>query len=149
MNLYLRTTKAASTKLVQTLALALLLFPGISSASLLMKPINDSDLQYNHSMLTGNYIDSVTTAEEILGFPVGQRIAEPDQIEEAIEIWSGQSNRIKVIEYARSHEDRPLFAVFISSPSNLARLDDIESQINRLADPRNLNEKEAQAIINQ
>ncbi len=149
MNLYLRKTNAASTKRAKTLALALLLFPGISSASLLMKPVQDSDLEYNQIMLTGNYDGSVTTPESILGFPVGQRIAEPDQIEEAVKIWSEQSDRIKVVEYARSHEGRPLFAVFISSPSNLARLDDIEGQINRLADPRNLNEKEAQAIINQ
>ena len=140
MNLYLRKTNAASTKRAKTLALALLLFPGISSASLLMKPVQDSDLEYNQIMLTGNYDGSVTTPESILGFPVGQRIAEPDQIEEAVKIWSEQSDRIKVVEYARSHEGRPLFAVFISSPSNLARLDDIEGQINRLADPRNLNE---------
>lgn len=149
MNLYPGKTNAAFTKLAQTLALALLLFSGISSASLLMKPVQDSDLDYNQTMLDGNYSDSVTTPESILGFPVGQRIAEPDQIEEAIETWSRQSDRIKVIEYARSHEGRPLFAVFMSSPSNLARLDNIENQINRLADPRDLNDNEAQAIINQ
>ena len=74
-------------------------------------------------------------------------MADPAQISAAIAAWQGQSDRLKVIEYARTHEGRPLFAVFISSPENLARLDEIEAQITRLSDARNIGDSEANTII--
>ena len=116
-------------------------------ASLLMKPTADPDLVYDGNILEGTYSDAVSDPATFLGFEAGQRVANPAQITAAIMAWQGQSDRLKVIEYAQTHEGRPLFAVFISSPTNLARLDDIEAQINKLADARTLNNAEANAII--
>lgn len=116
-------------------------------ASLLMKPTADPDLVYDGNILEGTYSDAVSDPATFLGFEAGQRVANPAQITAAIMAWQGQSDRLKVIEYAQTHEGRPLFAVFISSPTNLARLDDIEAQINKLADARTLNNTEANAII--
>ena len=53
-------------------------------------------------------------------------MANPSQISNAILKWSKQSNKIKVVEYARSHENRPLYALFISSPENINNLDQIK-----------------------
>ena len=50
----------------------------------------------------------------ILGFEVGDRMATPLQITNSLKTWETQSDRLKVVEYARSHENRPLHAVFIS-----------------------------------
>ena len=116
-------------------------------AGLLMKPTADPDLVYDGNILEGTYSDAVSDPATFLGFEAGQRVANPAQITAAIMAWQGQSDRLKVIEYAQTHEGRPLFAVFISSPTNLARLDDIEAQINKLADARTLNNAEANAII--
>ena len=116
-------------------------------AGLLMKPTADPDLVYDGNILEGTYSDVVSDPATFLGFEAGQRVANPAQITAAIMAWQGQSDRLKVIEYAQTHEGRPLFAVFISSPTNLARLDDIEAQINKLADARTLNNIEANAII--
>jgi hypothetical protein len=116
-------------------------------AGLLMKPTADPDLVYDGNILEGTYSDAVSDPATFLGFEAGQRVANPAQITAAIMAWQGQSDRLKVIEYAQTHEGRPLFAVFISSPTNLARLDDIEAQINKLADARTLNNTEANAII--
>ena len=116
-------------------------------AGLLMKPTADPDLVYDGNILEGTYSDTVSDPATFLGFEAGQRVANPAQITAAIMAWQGQSDRLKVIEYAQTHEGRPLFAVFISSPTNLARLDDIEAQINKLADARTLNNTEANAII--
>ena len=74
-------------------------------------------------------------------------MATPLQIVESLEAWSSQSERIKVVEYARSHEGRPLHAVFISSPDNISRLDEIKSDIIRLSDARKINDSEASQII--
>ena len=116
-------------------------------SSLVMSPTEDSDLVYSGVLLDDNYIEGITKPEEILGFEVGQRVATPAQISVAIERWSEQSDRLKVHEYARSHEGRPLHAVFISSVSNLERLDEIKADINRLSDGRNTDDNQAAAII--
>ena len=53
-----------------------------------------------------------------LNFNYGERVASPAQISSAILAWSKQSNRLKVVEYAKSHEGRPL-CLFISAPENI------------------------------
>lgn len=118
-----------------------------ASASLLMKPTTNPDLRYSGKILDGNYTETITEPETLLGFEAGQRVADPTQISKAIATWQGQSDRLRVVEYARTHEGRPLFAVFISSPENLARLDDIKAQITRLSDARSVSDSEASTII--
>ena len=87
-----------------------------AQSSLIMKPSLDSDLIYPGAILEGTYNSAISKPEKFLGFEVGDRVATSLQIVESLEAWSSQSERIKVIEYARSHEGRPLHAVFISSP---------------------------------
>lgn len=129
------------------LALATTMLAQGALAGLLMKPTADPDLVYDGQILEGNYAELISNPEVFLGFEAGQRVANPAQISAAIAAWQGQSDRLKVIEYARTHEGRPLFSVFISSPENLARLDEIEAQITRLSDARNLGDGEANTII--
>ena len=129
------------------LALATVMFTQGALAGLLMKPTADPDLVYDGQILEGNYTESISNPEVFLGFEAGQRVADPAQISAAIAAWQGQSDRLKVVEYARTHEGRPLFAVFISSTENLARLDEIEAQITRLSDARNIGDSEANSII--
>jgi len=121
--------------------------PHISNASLLMKPVKDPQLQYPLKLLSTDYDQAITHPDKILGFPVGKRVASPAQIAEAVGIWGEQSARLNVVEYAKSHEGRPLYAVFISSPKNLQRLDDIQTDITKLADARGINDRQAKSII--
>ena len=116
-------------------------------ASLIMKPSLDSDLIYADAILEGAYNSAISKPEKFLGFEVGDRVATPLQIVESLEAWSSQSERIKVIEYARSHEGRPLHAVFISSPDNISRLDEIKNNIIRISDARKISNSEATEII--
>ncbi|GAA0854690.1 M14 family metallopeptidase [Aliiglaciecola litoralis] len=131
----------------QYISVLLLLIASASQASLVMKPTNDPDLIYDGHLLHGNYNAQVTHPDKILGFEIGQRMASPAQITTAIQTWAGQSDRIKVVEYARTHENRPLFAVYLSSPDNLANLDKIQADIAALADPRETNTATAKKII--
>ncbi len=122
---------------------------GVSQASLLMKPTYNADLDYQAKMLTGNYDSKLTHPDKILGFPIGQRVATPAQINESIHTWKTQTNRMHVAEYARSHENRPLHAVFISSPENLAKMDEILAKLDALSDPRKTSDSKAQQIIDE
>jgi len=57
------------------------------------------------------------------------------------------SDRIKVVELGQSTEGRPFLALFISSPENLARLDEYRQMNARLADPRGVPQAELDRIV--
>ena len=116
-------------------------------ASDLQIPTFNSDLEYSNPILDGNYIQTITNPDTILGFEVGTRVATPLQITNSLMKWADESNRLQIVEYARSHEDRPLFAVYISTPENLANLETIESNILLLSDSRKINDRQAKEIV--
>ena len=131
--------------------LKLLLITILSSnllSSTLMEPTSFSKDLYQENILDGSYNDDIDHPNKFLDFKIGERVATPEQISEAILSWANQSNRMIVKEYAKSHEGRPLYALFISSPSNLAKLDEIKKNVNLLADGENTNANKARALIN-
>ena len=93
------------------------------NANTLMEPTSQSKDLYPEVILDGEYIETIDKPNKFLGFEYATRVATPEQITAAIQAWSKQSDRLKVIEYARTHENRPLHAVFITSPKNLNNLD--------------------------
>ena len=129
--------------------LLLLIFSININASTLMEPTSLSKDLYSIDILNGEYSESIDKPEKFLGFEYASRVATPEQISSAIQAWSKQSNRLKVMEYARSHENRPLHAVIITSPENLNNLDEIKNKISKLSDPRITNDRTAKALINE
>ena len=119
------------------------------NANTLMNSTSLSKDLYQEVILDDNYIDSVDHPNEFLDFDYATRVATPEQITSALKSWANQSDRLKVIEYARSHENRPLHAVFISSPENLKNLNSIKDKISQLADARLTNDRKAKKLINE
>ena len=132
----------------QQIIFSLILFFSLSGYSdPLMEPTSVSKNLYPNDILVGNYSNDIDKPDKFLDFGYGERVANPKQITDAINAWSLQSDRIKVVEYAKSHEGRPLMAVFISSSDNINRLSEIQSNISMLTDARNLNDRKAMEII--
>jgi len=48
-----------------------------------------------------------------------------DQVVHYLKRLSEKSDRVKMVEYGRTHENRPLYHLIISSPENIAKIDDI------------------------
>lgn len=93
---------------------------------------------------------AVPAAEAVLGFPLAERATTPEQIEACLKAWTTAApDRCRLVEYARSHEGRPLHYVIVTSPANLTRLDEVQSDIQRLADPRGLANEEADRLIEE
>ncbi len=90
---------------------------------------------------------AVPHPDTLLGFPLGQQAASAEQIHAALQQWAATSNRIRVIEYARSHQGRPLSVAIVSSPANLARLDELQNALDELADPRRTSAGRAAEIL--
>lgn len=59
------------------------------------------------------------------------------------------SDRIKVVEIGKSTEGRPYLAMFISSPQNLARLDEYRQMNLKLTDPRGVPQAELDRIVRE
>ena len=129
--------------------IAMLGFVGSVNAGIKLKPTNLVGLNYQGKLLEGEYDPAVPAPEKLLGFPVGQKTATPAQIVNAIKSWEGASNKIKLVEYARSHEDRPLYYAIISSPETLTKIETIKSDLAKLANPKDLSSAEEKQIIDR
>ena len=129
------------------LFIALLLTSYIFSEPL-MKPTSLSKDLYDIKILNGDYNSNISHPDEFLDFEYGTRVASPAQIEKAVLNYAKQSNRIKVVEYGKTHEGRSLYAVFISSPSNIDNLDKFKQSLADLSDARKTNDNKARSIIN-
>lgn len=90
---------------------------------------------------------SIPDGSEILGQPVGSRIARPAEILSAFSLWANLSDRMTLHDYGRTHEGRRLVYALITSPANHGRLDSIRSSIDLLSDPRGLGEDRARDLI--
>lgn len=90
----------------------------------------------NGPILKGNYADSSLPAPDaLLGFEIGSQAATSAQIEKCFRAWQ-DSDRATLVQYATSHEGRPLSYMVITSPRNMARIDQIKADLARLSDPR-------------
>ena len=130
--------------------LAISFFLTILSFSILAdlsKPTSYSKDLYPTPILTGTYNESIDHPDQFLDFGYAERVASPAQISAAVLTYAQQSDRIKVVEYGRTHENRPLYAVFISSPENIANLETIKANLNQLTDARNTTDSKANSII--
>ncbi len=94
------------------------------------------------------YRASVPSPDRLLGFPMAERAATAAQIEQCLRAWTNAApDRTRLVEYARSHEGRPLHYLVLTAPKNLERIDEIRAGLARLGDPRGLAAAEAEALI--
>ncbi|MDX2206982.1 MAG: M14 family metallopeptidase [Gemmatimonadales bacterium] len=82
-----------------------------------------------------SYAASVPAPEVVLGVRVGQRHARPDElVTYARLVASAAPDRVRVQEHGRTVEGRPLVHAIVTSPANMARLDEIRRANLRLSD---------------
>jgi hypothetical protein len=94
-----------------------------------------------------NHDPAVPTIESVLGFREGARAATTAEVKRCLDAWAAASPRVRVIEYARTHEGRPLHYVVITDPANFKKLDEIKAGFAKLADPRKLAAGEADRLV--
>ncbi len=94
------------------------------------------------------YRAAIPSPDQILGFPLAERATTSTEVERCLKAWTAAApDRSRLVEYARSHENRPLHYVVVTAPANFARLDEIQAGIARLGDPRAISEAEAETLI--
>jgi hypothetical protein len=96
----------------------------------------------------GTYDPKVPTPRSVLGYEIGRRFTDYRHLEMYLDKLVSSSDRVKRFIYGETNEFRPLQALVISSPENLARLDEIKAANKRLTDPRTIgSSSEAETII--
>jgi hypothetical protein len=92
---------------------------------------------------------SLPSPEKFFGFKMGadRKLANWDKLHEYYQTLAKSSNRVKLVEVGKSSEGRPYIALFISSPANLAKLEQIRQINAKLADPRGISAADSEKLI--
>jgi len=80
----------------------------------------------------------IPTPFSIIGHEVGEKAVRYDPLMRYLEALAASSDRITMNPYGKTHEGRTMVHLFITSPKNHQRLDEIKAGNGRLADPRKL-----------
>ncbi|OFA31846.1 peptidase M14 [Glaciecola punicea] len=84
-----------------------------------------SDLQYLPQ--DQNYDADIPLPADVLGYPVGTWHVRHDQLVRYMELLAEKSDRITLTETGRTHEQRPLVLLTITSPENHENIDTLKA----------------------
>ena len=82
-----------------------------------------------------DYDPAIPTPENFLGYGIGDYVSNPGSVSAYVQAVAAASNRITIETIGRTHEQRQILLLTISSPDNLARIDDIREHHIALSNP--------------
>lgn len=96
----------------------------------------------------GPYREGVPRPESILGFNVGEAHTQYHLQERVLlGIAEAAKDRVRVEEIGTTNERRTMRIYIVSAPENIARLDAIRADLDRIADPRGATQAQIDAVI--
>ncbi|HSV76566.1 MAG TPA: M14 family metallopeptidase [Bacteroidales bacterium] len=111
--------------LVLPMVLGAFLFAGTAQAG---KPLT-------YFLPNETFNPAIPTPEGFLGFEIGEWHLQHHPLHQYFQQLAAVSDRAIIYEYGRSHQQRPLVQLIITSPANHARLEEIRKNHLLLADP--------------
>jgi hypothetical protein len=97
----------------------------------------------------GPYRPAVPRPEAITGYAAGDQHTMYAVMQHYLDTLVATSDRVRIETWGRTTEYRPIRALIISDPANLAKLDQIRAEITELTDPRKTTPARASAIAAQ
>ncbi|MDT7778037.1 MAG: hypothetical protein QOC99_549 [Acidobacteriota bacterium] len=96
----------------------------------------------------GPYREQVPRPQTVLRYDVGDFHTNYALMERVVQqIAQAAPDRVRVFDIGMTNEYRMQHLVVVSSPENIARLDEIKANLKRLSDPRGLSNEESQRLI--
>ncbi len=94
------------------------------------------------------HAQQLPTPESVLGFRVGDdfKLATYDESIEYFRALEAASDRLQLVEVGRTSEGRAWYMALVSTPENLARVEEYREIAGRLAAPAGLTDEAAQAL---
>ena len=93
------------------------------------------------------YNPAIPTPEQVLGYQVGDWHVTHDQLVMYMKAVAAASDRVIIQETGRTYEMRPQVVLTISSPTNLAKLDQIKADRVKLRDPNSSLDIEKMPVV--
>ena len=91
---------------------------------------------------------AIPTTGAVLGLDIGSELVRHGELRSYFDALAAAApDRVRLFDIGRSWQGRSLFYAAISSPANIARLEEIQAGMARLADPRGLGAGEAAGLI--
>lgn len=95
-----------------------------------------------------SYDPAVPTLQSVIGHANGTQITRPeDAVRYMTALARAFPDRVKLYEYARSWEGRPLVYAAIGAPDKIAKLKSLQDGMHALSDPRTTSDEAARALI--
>jgi hypothetical protein len=96
------------------------------------------------------YAPEIPTLRQVLGYDFGERITPPEDVPRYLEALAAAApDRTKLLEYARSWQDRPLWLFVIGSRERMADVDGLLAGRRQLADPRTASPAEIDRLVRE
>lgn len=94
------------------------------------------------------YDRAIPTLRQVIGHDSGEKITTPDEIVQYLKaLQTAAPDRTRLVEYARTWENRPLYVLIVSSAERIGKLDEIKKGLQRLADPRGASAADLDGLI--
>jgi hypothetical protein len=91
---------------------------------------------------------SIPAPRSVLGHDIGEDIVLSADVRRFFDALAAAApDRVRIIDYGRSWEGRPLWYAVIGAPTNLARLEEIKAATRELGDPRRSDRARAEALM--
>ncbi|MCB1034418.1 MAG: hypothetical protein KDD47_11360 [Acidobacteria bacterium] len=91
--------------------------------------------------------ERIPSPAKVLGYELGSRFTPQGRILAYLDVLAKASGRVRMWEYGRTYEDRPLMLLAISSEENLAHLEEIRQRQLILANDPTLGQEEIEELL--
>jgi hypothetical protein len=100
--------------------------------------VNDGvvPLSWTDLMPAARFAEDIPDIAAVAGVALGERPIRPDEVLAYYQALAQASPRARLVEFGRTHEDRPLVMLAVSDPATIARLDEFQKEHARRLDPR-------------
>lgn len=96
------------------------------------------------------YDPAIPTIQQVLGHDHGAVITPPEGVAAYLQaLQKAAPTRSRLIEYARTWEDRPLWLFVVGSPERIAKLEEVKADLRRLADPRGVPAADQERLVQE
>lgn len=94
---------------------------------------------------------TIPTPKSVLGYDIGEEghLTYYSNVLKYFRLVEKNSDRVKVVEYGKSTEGRPMVFAIVTSPENHSKLDYYKSIIKKLADPRQISKEETARFVSE
>ncbi|MCC7031322.1 MAG: hypothetical protein IT179_00640 [Acidobacteria bacterium] len=94
------------------------------------------------------YDPAIPTLRQVLGHDHGERITAPEDVPRYLRaLVEAAPDRARLVEYARSWQDRPLWLFIVGAPARMAAIDRVRESRRALGDPRGLAASEIDRLV--